>query len=312
MDVRAYVVALCVLFWCAPSWAHSPALGAYVGNDPVELQQFEGWLGKPVDFVAAHSGRASWGDWLGSINWLLNRWDPTNKPITWTIPLFANGGNLSEAANGNYHAYYRRAAETLARSRPQDAVIYIRMGEEFNGKWMPWSAVDHERDFIRAYREFADAFRSVSDRFRFEWNVNLGTTDMDAANAYPGDSYVTVVGMDFYYHHQWDPARSVSAWDEMVARPNGMQWLEGFAAAHHKPTAYPEWGVDSNMTGPYIEHVASWFSSHNVLYQAFWNADDPTYRGKLSEGQYPSAATAYRASFAAPHVHNWQFPPNER
>jgi Glycosyl hydrolase family 26 len=311
MDTPRCAVILCALSWCAPSPSHSPALGAYVGNDPPELGQFEDWLGKPVDFVAAHSGRANWSDWLGSIDWLLTRWNPIDKPISWTIPLFADGGSLTEAASGSYRTYYERAAGILAHSRPQDPVIYVRIGEEFNGRWMPWSAANREKDFVQAYRQFVDTFRSVSDRFRFEWNVNVGATDMDAANAYPGDGYVAVIGMDFYYHHQWDPVWAVSAWDRMVARPYGLQWLEDFAARHHKPTAYPEWGVDADTTGLYVKRVANWFSFHDVLYQAIWNVDDPTYRGKLSAGQYPNAAEAYRTSFTAARAHDWQFPPDE-
>jgi Glycosyl hydrolase family 26 len=298
MNVRSCLTALWLLCLVMPSSARSAALGAYVGNNPADLAEFEKWLGKPVDQIAAHAGRANWGDWIGSIKWLLDRWTPLNKPIAWTIPLFVNGGTLSDAAAGKYQAYYQQAAEILAKSRPVDEVIYIRTGEEFNGNWMPWSAAGREQDFIGAYRKFVDAFRSASHRFRFEWNVNVRESRMNPADAYPGDEYVDVIGMDFYYNIQWNPADPRAAWDEMVNEQYGLQWLEQFAAAHNKPTAYPEWGVNSDGAGPYIERAAQWFASHNVLYQRVWNSD-ADFRGKLSNGQFPNAGIAYIATFGA-------------
>jgi glycosyl hydrolase family 26 len=292
---------LCITaFWLCPlslsPSANAAGLGAYVGNDPTRLAQFETWLGRPVDHISAHAGRASWSDWIGSIKWLTGVWQPLNKPIFWTIPLFANGGNLAEAASGAYNPHYRDAARALASSRPQDAVIRVRIGEEFNGNWMPWAAAGHEQEFIAAYRQFVDTFRAVSDRFRFEWNLNVGGTEMDPAKAYPGDQYVDVIGMDFYYDTAWDSRDAVIAWNHMVSRPFGLKWLEDFAAAHKRPTAYPEWGVNSDTAGPYIQNAAAWFASHNVLYQNYWNSD-AEFTGSLSDGRYPGAAAAYIASF---------------
>lgn len=298
MDFRSYLAGFLLFCLGSSCSAHSAALGAFVGNNPADLIQFEKWLGKPVDQIAVHTGRANWADWVGSIKWSLDSWTPLNKPIAWTIPLFVEGGTLQDAAVGKYRKYYEQAAKILAGSRPTDNVIYIRTGEEFNGNWMPWSAAGHEQEFVAAYRQFVDAFRSVSNRFRFEWNTNVRETRMNPIEAYPGDEYVDVVGMDFYYNTQWNPANAAAAWDEMVSAPYGLQWLEQFAAAHGKPTAYPEWGVNSDGAGPYIERAAKWFASHNVLYQRVWNSD-AAFRGKLSDGQYPNAAGAYIASFGS-------------
>jgi len=88
----------------------------------------------------------------------------------------------------------------------------------------------------------------------------------------------------------------VQAWKEMVYGQYGLQWLEDFAAARRKPTAYPEWGVNSNAASPYIEMAAEWFSKHNVLYQSVWNSND-AFPGKLSDNQYPQAAAGYVKSF---------------
>jgi hypothetical protein len=289
----AALLLLCVNLPCS---AGTPQLGAYVGNSPLELRQFEIWLGRPVDQIAAHTGRANWKDWIGSIAWSVELWSPVDKPIRWTLPMFADGGSLSEAAVGKYQNYYEQAARILAQSRQSDDVIYVRTGEEFNGNWMPWSAAGHEQDFVEAYRRFVEAFRSVSNRFRFEWNVNIRETRMNPVDAYPGDDYVDVISMDFYYNTKWNPTNPVQAWNEMVSSQYGLQWLEDFAAAHKKPTAYPEWGVNFDGAGPYIKKAAQWFSEHNVLYQSIWNSND-AFPGKLSKNQYPQASAAYIESF---------------
>lgn len=291
----SWLVAMVV---CAalPCSAGTPKLSAYVGNSPDELRQFESWLGRPVDQIAAHTGRADWRDWLGSIRWSVQLWSPLDKPIRWTIPMFADGGTLAGAAAGEYQNQYEQAARILAHTRATDDVIYVRTGEEFNGNWMPWSATGHEQEFVKAYRNFVAAFRSVSNRFRFEWNVNIRETRMNPADAYPGDDYVDVISMDFYYNTKWNPADPVQAWKEMVYGQYGLQWLEDFAAARRKPTAYPEWGVNSNAAAPYIEMAAEWFSKHNVLYQSVWNSND-AFPGKLSDNQYPQAGAGYVKSF---------------
>jgi hypothetical protein len=298
MFLRTSVAALLVLYSSIPCSAGSPALGAYVGNNPSDLRRFEDWLGRPVDQIAAHTGRANWKDWISSISWSVERWSPLNKPICWTIPLFADGGTLTDAGAGKYQGYYEQAAKIFSATRQSDNVIYVRTGEEFNGNWMPWSAAGHEQEFISAYRHFVVAFRSVSDRFRFEWNANIRETRMNPADAYPGDEYVDVVGMDFYYNINWNPMNPLKAWDEMVDSEYGLQWLERFASAHKKPTAYPEWGVNFDGAGPYIKNAAQWFSDHNVLYQNVWDSNDD-FSGKLTDRQYPKAAASYIEYFGA-------------
>ncbi|HLH93089.1 MAG TPA: glycosyl hydrolase [Xanthobacteraceae bacterium] len=285
---------------CVTSHARAEPLGfgAYVGNSPAELSRFERWVGRPVDHIAAHTGRENWKDWVGSIKWSIGLWAPVDKPIAWTIPLMVKGGSLADAAAGKYDDFYRQGARLLAASCPKEDRIYIRTGEEFNGDWMPWAAQGHERDFIAAYRRFVAAFRSQSPRFRFEWNVNVGETRMNAADGYPGDDDVDVIGMDFYYNRAWDPADPILAWNKMVERPYGLKWLEQFAAEHKKPTAYPEWGVNSDAAGPYIKKAAEWFASHRVVYERVWDSNDG-FPGKLSDGQYPNAGAAYIAAFGA-------------
>jgi hypothetical protein len=292
-------LAMLALTCVAARAQHSTPVGVYAGNSVEDVQKFEAWLGRKVDYVAAHVGRQSWQDWESSLGWQIKLWDGIDRPRRWNIPIFPDGGSLDDAAAGKYDFRYVRAARRLAASRPQDDVVIIRTGEEFNGDWMPWKAEGKEKVFAQAFRHFVQAFRSVSDRFRFEWNVNVGDYGADPEEAYPGDDVVDIIGMDFYYNLKWYDRDPMKAWDFMVTRKYGLAWHQDFAKAHSKPTAYSEWGIPSNDSAPYIEKAKDWFDSHNVLYQIYWdsNAD---FRGKLSNGQFPKSGAAFRAAFGTP------------
>ena len=274
------------------------SLGVYAGYYSSGVAAFQSWLGTSVDWIAPHVGRASWADWSNSMTGLIKNMSGFNAQLSWSIPMFADGANLSDAAAGKYNSYYLDAAKKLASAYAGKGEIYIRVGEEFNGSWMPWSAKGHEQDFVKAYQQFVTAFRSVSDKFKFEWNVNVGDFGMNPATAYPGDDYVDVIGMDFYYKTIWDGTDPVKAWNTKVTQKYGLQWLEDFAKAHGKPTAYSEWGVDSPDAGPYIQAAQQWFATHDVVYANYWNWDYTDFHYQLNDSRSTSTAAAFKSLFA--------------
>jgi hypothetical protein len=53
-----------------------------------------------------------------------------------------------------------------------------------------------------------------------------------------------------------------------VHEPYGLQAQVGFAAAHHKPVSYPEWGMYDRGDDPdYVRGMLHWASTHDTLYQ---------------------------------------------
>ena len=269
--------------------------GIFVANDPLALQSFNDWLGTDADIVGAHTGRANWTDWQTSISWEASLWKGSGANIEWTIPMFANGGNLASAAAGAYNNYYLTAAQTLLDVSSGTGKIIVRVGEEFNGSWMPWAAAGQEQNYINAYHDFVDVFRSVSDRFEFVWCTSVGSNGMNPEAAYPGDQYVDIIATDFYYN-QWQSSDPATAWNNMVKQPYGLQWLEDFAAAHGKPTAYSEWGVQYDNAGAFIDSAAKWFAAHKPLYQIYWDSNiDSSLPTELS--QHPATAAAYLKDF---------------
>ena len=266
---------------------------AYLGNDPENVEDFEAWLGTEVDFVRAHTGKANWSDYLSSVEWVGDRMAETGHPLVWTIPMFAENGSLEAAAEGRYDEDHASVATSILEvSGAQDEIV-VRFGEEFNGWWFPWAAEGRPDTYVDAFRNMVDTFRSVSDKFTFEWNVNIGER-MDPATAYPGDDYVDIISMDFYYNTDWHDTDASAAWNNLVTMRWGLQWFEDFAASRGKPTAYSEWGVSHDGAGPFIAEAFDWFAEHDVVYQSYWNSN-ADFPGALDTGSRPNAAAEYRA-----------------
>jgi Ca2+-binding RTX toxin-like protein len=277
--------------------------GIFFGNNVADLLSAEDALGGSVGIIAAQTGRASWSDWIGSIGYSINNLKSVGNDIRWSIPLFANSGNLADAASHKYDSYYVQAAKQLLAAYGNQSQIIVRTGEEFNAAWMPWAAAGKEADFAQAYRNFVDAFRSVSDKFKFEWNVNAGQTSTNVAAAYPGDAYVDYIGTDFYWDstQSWSIKDPVQAFNYYKNTSYGLQWVENFAAAHGKQTAYSEWGVNSPNASPYLALVKQWFDSHDPAYEIYWNSNS-SFAGELTNGQYGAASQTFLDLFGGSSV----------
>jgi hypothetical protein len=309
--------AILALSCLAP--AKAQMLSVYVGNEPSALTQFETWFGRPADGVQLHTGYRGWSDYTGSVGWLQGVYAAVDRKKFWSIPLIPGasldgkdpGGTLAAAAatgNTPYTAAWTTIATTLATGQPTGK-IYIRTGWEFNADWFPWSATNGSgtaADYITAYRNFVTTFRSISDRFVFEWCPNIGvqgTNPINPADAYPGNEYVDVIGMDFYYDISWDQKgqNGLEAWNYKVIEKYGLQWIVDFAAEQGKPIAYSEWGINNPDGTAYMELFADWLKNSpvEVLYQNYWNSN-AAFAGMLSEDQYPLLSAAYLQAFQIP------------
>lgn len=300
--------------------AHDRALLAVKvdGNTPQtftsNFHQFESWLGRPVDAVLVYTGLSGWRDYEGSVNWSIGIWAPIDRQVLWSVPLIPatvdgrKKATLKEAGEGRYNAHYRAVAQKLARYRPQDKVIYVRTGWEFNGGWFAWTVHGGKGDdFIAAFRQFVTTFRSVSPRFRFDWCPAWGDQVWEKgkprslADFYPGDDYVDVIGLDVYdevkYTKITDPKKR---WKFALTRGHGLNWHRNFAQKHNKPMSYPEWGVGDAGDDPYfVEKMHDWIENNDVVYQVYWNSNSG-YPGRLSTGKFPQAGAKYRELFGRP------------
>lgn len=159
----------------------------------------------------------------------------------------------SPPASGNVLDYYKQAATEQATRQP-GMTHYWRLGPEFNGAWSTWGIGGANAPFyVSAFRAVVNAVRSLGfSNIKFDWNPSLGPYGGNPAAteaAWPGDSYVDVVGIDMYHR----PARSGGPW--LI---NGTVWqneygrhldrLRDFAIAHGAQISFPEWACG----GPHV------------------------------------------------------------
>jgi beta-mannanase len=123
-------------------------------------------------------------------------WEP------WDSCCGANQSNwrLSAVINGTYDAYIRQwATDARAYGHP----FFVRMGEEMNGTWYPWSEEangNYPGEFVQMWRHVHDIFTQVgASNVTWVWNPNREwDSSQPLEGLYPGAAYVDWVALDGY------------------------------------------------------------------------------------------------------------------
>jgi hypothetical protein len=265
--------------------------------------------------------------------WELDCWAsrPAGTDVQWAVPMIPGGATVATGATGAYDSYWRTLGTNLVAGDPavpgsaQPAAI-LRIGWEFNGSWIPWfmgKTATQQAQFISYFRHIVTALRSVpGQKFTIEWNLNGGTTGVDARKAYPGDAYVDVIGIDDY-DGSWfantypipanaTPAqvaqRQTTALTGRLNQPNfGLNAWAKFAAQHHKKVAMAEWGLlkrtDTGNHGGgddpiYIHGIFAWArnlaAKGQLSYIDYFNQLG-SFDSRINTPYFKNSAAAYKA-----------------
>jgi hypothetical protein len=279
------------------------ASGVFIPGDSAGAHEsFGNWRGAKTDVVVTWPARSNWNDVVNS-TWLYDRWKNAPQTLVLGLPPFPEnvGANLDACANGSYDAQWRQFGTTIKNYGITDRTI-IRLGWEFNGNWYAWSA-RNPGTFAACWRKVHAAAESTAPGLRWDWNVNRGTSQLgiDARNAYPGDAYVDIVGVDSY--DGWPGATNEATWNEHYNGAFGLKFWNDFAKSHGKKLSIPEWGVypgtawagHNGGDNPfYIAKMFGFFKEvkDNLAYEAYFNEPAPYYAGALSMN--PKAAAEYQ------------------
>ncbi len=221
---------------------------------------------------------------------------------------------LAATAAGQNDAAYRSGVQQIKAARFNGVII--RLGWEYDGNWMPWSAAGNEALWARAYRHVHDVIRSVIPNARFDLTGDVGFMPNEVS-AYPGDAYVDIIGMDVYdksLNAPWNP--STKSWVDPRAAFNtelsSLNYQRNFAIAHGKQVSYPEWalatgGAESpNSAGSdnptFIQGMYDWMNSlpgsgpGSLAYQSYFN-EDTSNDGNHMLSHFPNAQARFRALF---------------
>lgn len=243
---------------------------------------FATWRGNPVDVSVDWQARRTWDD-ITSPDWLYSTWAGTPQTKVFGVAMLPGrdeDATLATCAAGEHDAQWAEFGATLASYGLADEVV-VRLGWEFNGDWYKWSASDPAA-FAECWRHIHDAAETTAPELRWSWDVfrGPGKSVRDAADAWPGDAYVDIVGIDDY--DGWPAVTDEDSWQQHYSGPFGLRHWADFAAAHGKAVAVPEWGVHPGTAWEghnggdneyYVEKMAGFFGEvrGNLAYEAYFN-----------------------------------------
>ncbi|HTT53968.1 MAG TPA: glycosyl hydrolase [Streptosporangiaceae bacterium] len=267
---------------------------------PATASAFAAWRKRALDVVEVWPGEGTWAG-VTDPHWLYRRWKRAPYTMVFSVamlPTHVRGVSIRACARGAYDAHWRRFGRVI-RSYGLGSSI-IRLGWEFNGDWEPWAA-HNPKTWAECWRQVITSARSTAPWLRWDWTVNRGlsTALANPARAYPGNRYVSMIGIDTY---DWWPAVSAGGWQEQLNGPQGLNYWLAFAKAHGKKLSVPEWGNirfgrSSGGDDPlYVLDMRSFFAAH-ARYMAFETVFQGP-NGNYEAGRaLPLAAIAYRAAF---------------
>ncbi len=268
------------------------SLGVYVNAGcPSCITTFASEIDDPgLHYVMDFLNGASWST-ISNPSWLLSQWANAHYEIIWGVPMLPNSGStLAEGAAGDFNKNFVTLAQNFVASGQSDAII--RLGWEFNGSWVPWSADGQQANFIAYWHNIVTAMRSVPGaNFRFEWNPAAGDDGVgNLTTYYPGNAYVDYIGLDVY-DTSWGYYPGAQAnFDHIETEPYGLNWVASFATLQNKPIVLPEWGLGWGASAPdsgpvsdpgkqtcggdnptFIIDMAKWIATHNVFEATYWD-----------------------------------------
>jgi hypothetical protein len=284
--------------------AARPPMGAFTDSGPDGIRSIaalETWLGGtemrvghtylPGDRWEGIEGRGPllrpWADW--------KRADP-DRLFVLNVPMQENNeervpdqevrDRIRAGADGAYDTHFTRLAHRLVKLGVPDTVIVL--GWEMNGTTYTHRCAPDPEGWKTYWNRIVTAMRAVpGQRFRFDFAPNRGQDAIGWTACYPGDKAVDIIGMDSY---DQPPGRSFY---DQVTEPYGLQAQVDFAARHHKPISYPEWGLFQNGDNPdYMSLMLGWIAGHKPLYQTI---TDYCPHGIWQCSENPKSSAVYRA-----------------
>lgn len=250
------------------------SFAAATGVRPRLTQYYSAW-GEPFWKSFARANRAS-----GAI------------PI---VQLQPTDVKLSTIVAGHSDAYLRAYADAV---KSYGHPVILSFGHEMNGGWYSWGN-GHEKpaEFVAAWRHVVSVFRQRgADNVSWLWTVTSVGNGSDLTGQWlgswwPGDQWVSVVGIDGYYYRASDTFTSVFE-----------DTLDQIRSFTKTPVIISEVGIGPNpsrnsqiqalFTGAKTDHIDAvvWFDSpqHDGIYHQDWQLEG-----------HPSALNAFNKAAEA-------------
>jgi hypothetical protein len=313
-----------------PPTVSGVAFGAYVGpaaKGVAALPAWQAFAGTKATYALDYAAADNWANIEGP-DWALSPWWGSGRTLIYSVPLFPHtatqtaaesGSRLSRCAAGDDDEHWAQLGKNLMSHRLPTTIV--RPGWEFDAPWYVWAAKGRVPDYVSCFQHLVTAMRGVpGQHFQFLWNPAEGVHQFPAGEAYPGDEYVDYVGVDVYdtswVKNTYPIATTAAAdeqaeiqstvWNNLLTGDHGLQYWQGFAQAHGKRMAVPEWGLSQRSDGhgggddvPFVQGMLDFIRDpHNDVAFAMYFDNDTAAgdRHKISTAQtvFPQAAAAYQ------------------
>lgn len=283
--------------------------------------------GRPVTEVLAYQTRGNgWGDMLNTGGYPFDKFTNKSRQMILQMSPFPTNVGATYAAliSGAYDTYWRNFGAGLkAREDSGHRPVICSISWEMNGTYFPWGGTDaghsggghftSSAQYIAGYQRIVNALRSTYPNVETAWVIN-GHSSNPQANSwelYPGDSYVTYPGGDWYNWYDGNP-QSEAAFNTEANDPDGIRWMLAKVRAagpdargRSKKLIVPEWGI-ANGYGTPGDH-ADWVRWMFKVFQdahATGHMGPENYFNEASGSPFdiyftkPNSRAAYKALYA--------------
>lgn len=219
-----------------------------------------------------------------------------------------NPNSLRAAAGGADESGWTQIAQAIKANGMDARSTVLRIGHEPNGTWYPWSTGSNSTlmSYYRsAWQRAHRAIRAVCSNVRFCLCLNNGLGGTAAiAGHYAGDSYVDLLGLDFYDYGK--PIATTSDLFLAAQGQLGFAQLGDFAHAHGKQFSLNEWAVGNGPNPPrdnpyYVEFIFNSLVYLNQRYPGIVSHDSYfNSSGSHNLGNNPRAAAQYKSLWLVP------------
>lgn len=262
-----------------------PFLSGVFAHDLPRIERYEQATGHPVDLWQIAPQREQGDDTMVSETQRTLAEVPAGVAVDYAFPIEGAGMGAGMGA---------RLGSVLAAKT--DAPVYVRPGWEFNlqGSWAWTTDRIGDAAFVAGFRATVDGLRSTCPQCIIVWNPNTGQGGIDKAmQAWPGDAYVQVVGVDAYDWGNEDPMDGPGQLNEWAAKARELG----------KQISLPEWGVhgkDGRGDNPaFVNDVLAWADRNRdiVAYLSYFDEPADYIVNSVGDGQMPKTGEALRAGF---------------
>lgn len=311
------------------------------------VTEFSRWIDKPVwaeDFEA----KDRWENNISGGGWQLGEWRDWKKAVPGrrlilSVPMLPGDWNrggpkggpgagekvsLQDGADGKYNKYFEELAKNLVKFELGDSVL--RLGWEMNGGWYTWRGSDNPKAWGQFFAQIVKTMRAVPgmEKTQYCFNPAMGWQQFPSDQAWPGDEYVDIVGVDIY-DDSWATdtypltedltaeqvdSRRKKVWSDVVLNGQfGLKYWKDFSIKHNKLFSIPEWGVSrrpdkhGGLDNPYfIEQMHKFINdpANNVYFHVYFDVQAPDGAHQVSTGisgtektEFPNSAAKFLELF---------------